>query len=1203
MSTPGMPSPKVVFSLGEDATWPLIEKFFADPTHALEWLQIGPYNKFISTLPGLIESYGTAKSDDATRVVRFRNVKILGPTWGKDAGDLWPIESLNNNLSFLADIFVDVEYVYGADGETTTYPSQRLAQLPVMTGSCLCPTSTASKTEHLARGEAYPYRGGFFQIKTPKKDDAVVQKKMVTIHEMGLPNSVVFFNKKPASGNIKFIFRGEITSHASGARQFRTTIGFDDDERLAVMFPFTEKTTIPLVTVFRALGVVEDDEIFRLVLGADFRTDPDVDLMVTALEYAYECDSKAEALAFIGRKRRGLGAGAGQTEEASPEEEEFYDEAFFDAVELEEVPEENGDTTLALKFLANEFLPHLGEGDHFLMKKAVYLGIVVKEIIKTYRRRRPIPRRDHYANKRCLDVGARLTHQMMQALKGYAIEVSKGLSVKHGQINVLKWISANKITSQMASALTSNGWLFNVTNSQSSKGLSQEMDDFSYIALITNLRRFIIPVKDDASKIQEPREVQGSHAFMMCPHETPEGKKGGLQKPSAITAQLTLGVDPLPVKRLVSKLMASLEEGSTTFEVPEGPRGSPVYVCGDLMGFLEDPEELERKLRELRRRGAIDRHISIAYHPETDKLQIFCEAGRLVRPLLVVEKGELKLSAKDLAPEVPWKDLLMKGKVEYVDPSEEEELLIAFYPHEVTLAHTHCELNPSMMFGVGVTNIPFANHNQGPRNSYQAAMSKQNISVPTPNYHRLFYKDRHVMRYNQTPLSTTRGAEVTGFNTLPSGMNVQLLVLADAFNEEDSLEVSQRAIDMGLFTSSFIETHTSKERTDKGEEFGLVEGDESTSRLTPLGYLPPGEVVNKGDVLIAKYVNQNGERVASGLVTYSEDLPGIVDGVLLGGFAPEEIESLPDMVESSPGGDGYRFVSVRVSQTRVPVRGDKFAARHGQKGVIGGILPAEDMPFSEFGEIPDLIINAHAFPSRMTIAMIKEGVFNKIMTTAGGRKRSGTFKGARALSTIEEVDEDPEDLVSQEFRDLFTFGEHQERVDATAFRTYEYIAMAERELARLGIPHAQTTFYSPATGEPLATKCFFAPVFYQRLKHHAHAKKHARGRGAVNRTRQPTGGKKAGGGYKTGVMEVDCINSQGAAFFTNDRMCKSSDEWESYTCRSCGWYGYLVRGERVAVCQLCEGTEFAIVKVPFGAKFLAEELRAFNVSINVVPIS
>lgn len=1190
---------------GEDSFWPLVEKFFAEPTHALEWAQIGPFNKFIATLPDLVTTYSFSKSEDGTKSVRFRNVRILGPTWGKDAKVLWPIESLNNNLSFLADIIVDIEYVYGVNDDgtpaKTVYAGQRLAQIPVMTGSCLCPTSYSSREEHLAHGETYPYRGGFFQIKTPKKDDAVVQKKMVTIHEMGLPNSVVFFNKKPNSGPIKFIYRGEIISHASQARQFRTIIGFDDDERLAVMFPFTEKSTIPLATVFRALGVTDDEDICRIVLGPDFRSDPDQDLVVKFLEYAYECDSRYDALKFIGHKRRGLGA----TTEAAPEGGEaeadaFYDEEFFEVVDVEPVDdEEDGELVLATKFLANDFLPHLGEGEGFMLKKAVFLGIVVKEIIKTYRKRRVPPRRDHYANKRCLDVGARLTHQMMHALKSYAIEVSKGLSPEKGRnnINVQKWTSANKITSQMAAALTSNGWLFNVTNSQSSKGLSQEMDDFSYIALITNLRRFIIPVKDDASKIQEPREVQGSHAFMMCPHETPEGKKGGLQKPSAITAQLTLGCDPVPVKKLVASEMERYEAGSTEWQIPLEERGSPVYVCGDLMGFLHNPQKLERRLRNLRRRGAIDVHISVAYHPETDKLQIFCEAGRLVRPLLVVESGELVLTPEDLTSDVKWNDLLLQGKVEYVDPSEEEELLVAFYPRDITIAHTHCELNPSMMFGVGVTNIPFANHNQGPRNSYQAAMSKQNISVPVANYNRLFYKDLHVMRYNQTPLSTTRAADITGFNGLPSGMNIQLLVLAAASNEEDSLEVCQRAIDMGLFTTSFIATLTSKERTDKGEEFGLVEGDERLARLDPLGYLPPGEKVQKGDVVIAKYVNLNGERVASGLVTYSEDLPAIVDGVLLGGFG-EGLDELPGRVETSPGGDGYRFISVRISQTRVPVRGDKFAARHGQKGVIGGIIPTDEMPFSENGEIPDLVINAHAFPSRMTIAMIKEGVFNKIVTSSVLLKGDEAERMRKAR--LDPVDDgEVESVVSEEFRRMFMFGD---KVDATPFRTQDYIAVAERELERLGCPHAQTTFYSPLTGEPLATKCFYAPIFYQRLKHHAHAKKHARGRGAVNRTRQATGGKKAGGGYKTGVMEVDCINSQGAAFFTNDRMCKSSDEWDSYTCRGCGWIGYLARGEKVAVCKLCDGTEFVIAKIPFGAKFLAEEFRAFNVSINVIPM-
>lgn len=428
---------------------------------------------------------------------------------------------------------------------------------------------------------------------------------------------------------------------------------------------------------------------------------------------------------------------------------------------------------------------------------------------------------------------------------------------------------------------------------------------------------------------------------------------------------------------------------------------------------------------------------------------------------------------------------------------------------------THCEIHPSMILGVCASIIPFPDHNQSPRNTYQSAMGKQAMGIFATNYQQRLDTMANILFYPQKPMATTRAMEHLKFRELPAGQNAIVAILCySGYNQEDSVIMNQSSIDRGLFRSLYYRTYSDKEKVIGGKVLEYIEkplpettlrlkrgSNDRYAKLDDDGLITPATNVNGDDILIGKTTPIAEDSVELGQRTLTQNKRDV-------SVPLKSTESgVVDRVAITTNEDGEKFVRVRVRSTRIPQIGDKFASRHGQKGTIGITYRQEDMPFTAQGIVPDLIINPHAIPSRMTIGHLVECLLSKLGT-----------------------------LVGQEG-------------DATPF-TELTVENVSQELRRMGY-HSRglEVMYHGHTGRKLQAQVYFGPTYYQRLKHMVDDKIHSRARGPVQiLTRQPVEGRSRDGGLRFGEMERDCMISHGMAGFLKERMFDASDAYRLHVC-------------------------------------------------------
>ena len=545
------------------------------------------------------------------------------------------------------------------------------------------------------------------------------------------------------------------------------------------------------------------------------------------------------------------------------------------------------------------------------------------------------------------------------------------------------------------------------------------------------------------------------------------------------------------------------------------------------------------------------------------------DSGCLLRPLLVVgrlrEVPRLLRDAPD--PHGAVDRLLAAGCLEYVDKQEEALLRVALDPYrepeEGWAAFTHCELDPSLLVGLCGALIPFADHNQAPRNTYQSAMMKQALGVPALNHPLRMDTISHVMVEPQRPLVTTRMDALVGASDAPAGVNAIVAILCyTGQNQEDSVLINRAACERGLFRSVKYQTYRDEEKQNGGtdaERFknvGRLAGvagrrDANYGALEETGLVAVGTRVVANDVLIAKTITttelgegarKTVERDKSTVLKHDR---GVVDAVL--------------QVRNA---DGTRAARVKVRHTRAPVVGDKLSSRMGQKGVIGLMVPPEDMPVTEDGVVPDLIINPHAIPSRMTVGQLAEQLLAVLCALTG------------------------------------------ERGDGTMFRGTSLEYLCERLEAHGYDRHGRARLHNGFTGEAYESLVFVGPTYYQRLRHMANDKDHGRARGPVHMlSRQPTEGRARDGGLRFGEMERDGLISYGVSEFLLDRLLNNSDPSVLTLCGTCGLLaqpaaeGTHVR-HREAVCKNC-GARASVhsMRSPFTFRLLLQELQAMSVAV------
>jgi DNA-directed RNA polymerase II subunit RPB2 len=1034
-------------------------------------------------------------------------------------------------------------------------PKEFLGYVPIMLRSRFCVLADKSDKELCELGECIYDQGGYFVING--------SEKVVVAQERMSNNHVYCFRKKQPH---RYSWVVECRSHVEhGARPTSTIYmqmynkagrGQSQGNQIRITLPYI-RVDIPVIVVFRALGFVADRDILEHVVY-DFSDTEMMERLRPSLDEAFVVQNQTIALDFIGR--RGSASNIGRSKRVQ----------------------------YAKELLQKEVLPHVGTEEQSDTKKAFFVGYIVHKLLMCSLERIDEDDRDHYGKKR-LDLAGPLLGGLFRMLFRKLTKDVLGYLQKcidEGRdFNLASAIKSRVITDGLRYSLATGNW--GDRKDASRAGVSQVLNRLTYASTLSHLRRLNTPLGREG-KQAKPRQLHNTHWGFICPAETPEGQAVGLVKNLALMSYVSVGSPQSPILEFLEEWsMENLEEISP--QTIADPGTTKIFVNGSWVGVHRDPSTLESTLRSLRRQIDIDPEVSVVRDIKEKELRIYTDAGRVCRPLLIVEainrsmrvhlsdntsasSQELKLRKSHIQRlvngELGWTQLLVKGLVELVDTEEEETTMIAMVPSDLnesySSTYTHCEIHPSMILGICGSIIPFPDHNQSPRNTYQSAMGKQAMGIYASNFQQRMDTLSHVLHYPQKPLATTRAMEHLHFRELPSGVNAIVAIMCyTGYNQEDSLIMNQAAIDRGLFRSTFYRTYCDHEQH-RGlhevfdETFERPTRDQCTAmrhgsyeKIDCDGLVSPGLRVSGADILIGKttptasFENNKdhchyAKRDSSTAMRSNES--GLVDQVML-----------------STNQDGMKFTKVRTRTIRIPQIGDKFASRHGQKGTIGMTYAQEDMPWTRDGVTPDIIVNPHAIPSRMTIGHLVECLQSKVGALTGKEGDATPFTDV-SVDQIAGV--------------LHELGYHR---------------------------HGNEVMYSGHTGRMIHAKIFLGPTFYQRLKHLVDDKIHARSRGPVTMlTRQPMEGRARDGGLRMGEMERDCLISHGVSSFLRDRMFANSDPYSVYVCTHCGLIAHADLRKRAFWCNNrdCQHAKADIVRVhiPYACKLLFQELMAMCIA-------
>lgn len=584
-----------------------------------------------------------------------------------------------------------------------------------------------------------------------------------------------------------------------------------------------------------------------------------------------------------------------------------------------------------------------------------------------------------------------------------------------------------------------------------------------------------------------------------------------------------------------------------------------VYLDEKYIGEADNAKDFVNNIKEERRKGRIPSSLNVSYNKSLKEIYLEISRGRAVRPLIVVENGKSKLT-KEIIKEVEenkftWKDLINKGILEYLDAREEESAFVALQEENITNEHTHLEINPSMILGLTTSLVPFSNYGQSSRLNRGSKTQKQALGLYIANYILRMDTDVSVLQYPQRPIVQTVMHDISGYDNHPSGQNVVIAVMSyEGYNMQDSIVVNRGSVERGLARSFYFRPYGSEELRYSGgliDEIGVpdkeVKGYRSEKDYRLLeddGIIYPEARIKTDDVLIGKTspprflgeleefsIAANTRRESSVTVKHGEG--GTVDMVIL-----------------TENEEGNKLVQVRVRDERVPEVGDKFASRHGQKGVVGLLVPHSDMPFTASGIIPDMIFSPHSIPSRMTISHLIEILGGKV----------GALSGRYINGTIFE---------SESEKDL------------------------RQNLKELGFRENCTEkMYNGITGEEFKVDIFIGDMYYLKLKHMVANKLHSRASGRIQLlTRQPIEGRSKGGGLRLGEMEKDCFVAHGASLLLKERF--DSDKTTVYVCESCGMLAVADSYRNKKFCISCGGNVVITpIELSYAFKLLLDELKS-----------
>jgi DNA-directed RNA polymerase II subunit RPB2 len=1082
---------------------------------------------------------------------------------------MFPEEARNRNFTYAGNMSINMNIKYiirrgvMLESEEIFYkliPNISIGKLPIMLKSSICVLEQYKHISPNINGECRMDSGGYFIING--------SEKTCLGQERAAENSVQCFNI--SKNNSKWGWLAEIKSvpdfkcispkQISLMTELRNN-GFGHS--IYIQIPRV-KIPLPLFVVFRALGIISDEAICKMIVLDIKNTQTDILKAIQAsIVDATKYTTQEDSLKYISGN------------------------VMYTPMNMDKEAGTRKKREFALEILNNDLFPHCKTDT----QRKYFLGYMANRLIRVSLGIDEVDDRDSYLNKRIDLTGTLLNNLFRNYFNKMVKDMQKQIirEINTGswkstddyesiinKTNLCKIIKASTIENGLKRSLATGD--FGVKHSTTNKvGVAQVLNRLTYISSLSHLRRINTPI-DKSGKLIPPRKLHPTSWGFLCPAETPEGGSVGVVKNLSYMTHVTIPGNSLLLYEVIEQKINLIEQLSSSQLSAQDKLFNTVkvFINGAWIGNVDDPLSLFEELKEMKYKGIINIYTSIVFDIRRKEIRICNDAGRLMRPVLRVNNNKLVLTKSIInrinKKELIWDDLLTNCRsthsvIEYIDAAEQNLSMIAMEPQQlitktnIIYKYTHCELHPSTIFGILASCIPFPEHNQSPRNTYQCAMGKQAMGIYVSNYANRLDKTAYVMTYPMRPLVDTRIMNMIGLNQFPSGSQIIVAIMTHSgYNQEDSILFNKGSIDRGLFQATIYHTEKDEDKKIQGDEEIRCKPDPTKTKgmkfanydkINSHGIIPENTLVENRDIIISKILPIKESRNDHTKTTKYEDHSRV--------FRTNE----PTYVDKNyieRNGDGYIFCKVRLRTVRKPIIGDKFSSRHGQKGTIGNIIPEEDMPFTSNGVRPDIIINPHAIPSRMTIAQLKETLLGKTLIELG------------------------------------LFG------DGTSFGKLDVKDIC-KELQKVGYEsNGNEIMYNGLTGEQIETSVFIGPVFYQRLKHMVSDKQHSRSFGPmVNLTRQPLEGRSKDGGLRFGEMERDCMCSHGASKFTRDRIYKASDAYSVHVCKKCGLIAVYNDQKHIHVCNTCGNrTDFNFVELPYACKLLFQELITMNIAPRIM---
>ena len=1117
--------------------------------------------------------------------IHMKNLVITPPTIHEKDGSmsmLSPNVARNRNFTYAANMYVDIHFHVtwfekGKMNESSKIIcGVNMGKLPIMVNSKYCVTRDMNVQVH-EKSCRYD-RGGYFIVNGNEKvivsQDRIAENKVYVFLDTKLTTNVYVCEIRSVLDNT--FSTPKLTSMKTSSKQnlYGTYI------RASIHYI---KSDIPLFVIMRAFGIETDKHIIDMILShvKDTSIHEKITSMLQACAYD-AVDVKTSVQAY---------------------------EWLMSNVSMTGSPKEiasKQDIKMAMvrRVLTKDVLPHVGNNH---TKKAYFLARMAAKLMMCAVGAAPRNDRDTYINKRVDSPGV-LIATLFRQYYGKIIKDMKSMVYKEfstgtwkttnnplniiNMNNLYKIIKFTTIETGIKYALATGNW--GVKNMNTKQGVAQVLNRMTYNATLSHMRRINTPM-EKSGKLIQPRKLHATQWGMICPSETPEGGAVGLVKNMSVSTSITIASNSAGVRRLLEACdVIPFDERDISASCAKFARYTHVFVNGDLVGHHTEPHVIVQAVKRARRTGQIHIHTSVSWNTLVDEVHVCTEAGRCVRPLVVVDPGTHTNMSQEIvegirSKQLSWNDLLCPvisnapclahladqgtSVVEFVDVEEMNTSMIAMFPKDLfkgskgdrlPVQHTNVEIHPSLILGVMANNIPFPDHNQAPRVTYQSAMGKQAIGVHVTNYKDRMDTMSHVLNYPQRPLVTTYIAQHLNSHVMASGVNAIVAIATyTGYNQEDSVMINRGALERGLFNSTFYRTykdHCNKNHSTGEEELFCDPVGMQAKRIKPFnyskidetGFAPVNTFVDNGDIIVGKCMPQKqGDTFVynDNSTVLKNNETGFVDKVCAHNKHCTNINS-----------DGYVFSKVRLRNMRMPVIGDKVSSRHGQKGTIGMVYDQCDMPFTKDGIVPDIIMNPHAVPSRMTIGQLIECIMGKSCATLGTIGNATPFK---------ELD----------IRDICAI------------------------LESCGMESCgNEIMYNPRTGEQMRTLIFMGPTYYQRLKHMVQDKVHSRSSSGpiVLMTRQPSEGRARDGGLRLGEMEVECNWAHGCMSFLKERTMECSDNYRLFVCRRCKIPANVNPDAKLYKCFTCGNTTaFSEIRIPYTCKLMLQEIQSMGIATRI----